>query len=150
MINFGWVPLAKGARWSLDVRKLVLKETGMMAVGQALCVALMLGIFALLGYLDNAALLGGVLGWLLAVLNHFFLAMGVMMAAQKARGENVKGGKNLVQASFFLRTAVLFLVMFALLKSGRCNVFSLVLPLLFTRPILMVEQFFRKDGDGKS
>ena len=62
----------------------------------------------------------------------------------------MKGGKNLIQFSFFLRLAVLFLVMFALLKSGRCNVFSLVLPLLFTRPILTVEQFFRKDGEGKS
>lgn len=136
--------------WNLDDRRLVLKETGMMALGQALCVALMLGVFALLNRLDDTVLLGGILGWFLAVLNHFFLAMGVMMAARKARGENVKGGKNLVQASFFLRTVVLFLVMFALLKSGRCNVFSLVLPLLFTRPILMVEQFFRKDGEGKS
>ena len=134
----------------MDDRKLVLKETGMMAVGQAVCVALMLGVFALLGRLDDSVLLGGLLGWFLAVLNHFFLDMGVMVAAQKARGENVKGGKNLVQASFFLRTAVLFLVMFALLKSGRCNVFALVLPLLFTRPILMVEQFFRKDGEGNS
>ena len=134
----------------MDDRKLVLKEAGMMAVGQAVCVALMLGVFALLDRLDDTVLLGGLLGWFLAVLNHFFLAMGVMMAAQKARGENVKGGKNLVQASFFLRTAVLFVVMFALLKSGRCNVFALVLPLLFTRPILMVEQFFRKDGEGKA
>lgn len=121
-----------------------------MALGQVLCVALMLGVFALLGRLDDTVLLGGLLGWLFAVLNHFFLAMGAMMAARKALGENVKGGKNLIQFSFFLRLAVLFLVMFALLKSGRCNVFSLVLPLLFTRPILTVEQFFRKDGEGKS
>ena len=121
-----------------------------MALGQAVCVAAMLGIFALLGKLDPPALRGGILGGALATVNHFFLAMGVMMAAQKARGENVKGGKNLVQASFFLRTAVLFLVMFALLKSGLCNVFSLVLPLLFIRPILIVEQFFQKDGEAKS
>ena len=134
----------------MDDRRLVLKETVTMALGQVLCVALMLGVFALLGRLDDTVLLGGLLGWLFAVLNHFFLAMGAMMAARKAMGENVKGGKNLIQFSFFLRLAVLFLVMFALLKSGRCNVFSLVLPLLFTRPILTVEQFFRKDGEGKS
>ena len=134
----------------MDDRRLVLKETVTMALGQALCVALMLGVFALLGRLDDTVLLGGLLGWLFAVLNHLFLAMGAMLAARKALGENVKGGKNLIQFSFFLRLAVLFLVMFALLKSGRCNVFSLVLPLLFTRPILTVEQFFRKDGEGKS
>ena len=52
--------------------------------------------------------------------------------------------------SFLFRTAVLFVVMFALLKSGLCNVFSLVLPLLFIRPILIVERFFQKDGEVKS
>ena len=56
----------------------------------------------------------------------------------------------MVQMSFLFRTAVLFVVMFALLKSGLCNVFSLVLPLLFIRPILIVERFFQKDGEVKS
>ena len=69
----------------MDDRKLVLKETGMMAVGQAVCVALMLGVFALLGRLDDSVLLGGLLGWFLAVLNHFFLAMGVTLAAERAQ-----------------------------------------------------------------
>jgi hypothetical protein len=36
--------------------------------------------------------------------------------------------------------------MFALAKSGLCNVFSLVLPLLFVRPVLNLTQFFRKKG----
>ena len=46
----------------MDVRKLVLKETAVMAVGQTLCVAAMLGVFALLGHLDTIALRGGILG----------------------------------------------------------------------------------------
>ena len=79
------------------------------------------------------------------------LAMGVTMAAEKASGgESAKAGKGLIQASFLIRTLLLFVVMFALLKSGLCNVFSLVLPLLFIRPILIVEQFFQKDGEAKS
>ena len=121
-----------------------------MAVGQTLCVAAMLGVFALLGHLDTIALRGGILGGVLAVLNHFFLAMGVVMATQKAQSEDAKGSKGMVQMSFLFRTAVLFVVMFALLKSGLCNVFSLVLPLLFIRPILIVERFFQKDGEVKS
>lgn len=120
-----------------------------MALGQLLCVSAMLGVFALLGQLDAAALRGGVLGGILATLNHFFLAMGVMMATEKAQGADAKGSKGLIQMSFLLRTAILFVVMFALLKSGLCNVFSLVLPLLFIRPILIVEQFFQKDGEAK-
>lgn len=135
----------------MDTRKLVLRETAVMALGQAICVAAMLGIFALLGKLDPPALRGGILGGLLATVNHFFLAMGVTMAAEKASGgESAKAGKGLVQASFLIRTLLLFVVMFALLKSGLCSVFALVLPLLFVRPILIVEQFFQKDGEAKS
>ena len=78
-------------------------------------------------------------------------AQKVTMAAEKASGgESAKAGKGLVQASFLIRTFLLFLVMFALLKSGLCSVFALVLPLLFVRPILIVEQFFQKDGEAKS
>lgn len=134
----------------MDVRKLVLKQTAVMAVGQALCVAAMLGVFALLGHFDSTALWGGVLGGVLATLNHFFLAVGVMMAADRAQSENVKGGKSLVQFSFALRTVLLFIILFALLKSGLCNIFALLIPLLFTKPILLLDQFFRKDGEVKS
>ncbi len=133
----------------MDSRKLVLKETAVMAVGQTLCVVPMLGIFALLGQFDSTVLRGGILGGLLATLNHFFLAVGVMMAADKAQGENVRGGKSLVQFSFLLRTVLLFVILFALLKSGLCNIFALLLPLLFTKPILLLDQFFRKDGAVK-
>ena len=133
----------------MDVRRLVLKETAAMAVGQTLCVAAMLGVFTLLGHFDPSVLWGGILGGLLAVLHHFFLAVGVMMAADKAQGEDVKGGKNLVQFSFALRTVLLFIILFALLKSGLCNIFALLLPLLFTKPILLLDQFFRKDGEAK-
>lgn len=133
----------------MNHRKLVGKETAVMAVGQALCVSVMLGVFALLGYFDTAVLRGGILGGLLATLNHFFLAVGVLMATDKARGENVKGGKSLLQFSFLLRTVILFVILFALLKSGTCNGIALLVPLLFTKPILLLDQFFRKDGESK-
>lgn len=131
----------------MDSRKLVLKETVLMAVGQALCVAVMLGVFALLGRFDRAVLLGGILGGVLTTLNHFFLSLGVMMAADKAEREDVKGGQALIGLSSTLRLALLFVIMFALLRAGVCNLFALVLPLLFGRPILMVAGFFRKDGE---
>ena len=134
----------------MDVRKLVLKETAVMAVGPPRPVAATLGHYAPLPHLATLAHRGRTPGGVLAVLNHFFLAMGVVMATQKAQSEDAKGSKGMVQMSFLFRTAVLFVVMFALLKSGLCNVFSLVLPLLFIRPILIVERFFQKDGEVKS
>lgn len=132
----------------MDSRKVVFQETAVVALGQVLCVAAMLGIFALLGYFDRPVLLGGILGGVLAVLNFLFMAIGTSLAADKAENQDVKGGKALLQGSYLLRTVLLFLVLFAAAKSGLCNVIALVLPLVFVRPILTVGEFFRKKGSA--
>lgn len=134
----------------MDSRKLVLKETAIIAAGQVICVAVMLGIFALLDKFDSTVILGGVFGGLIAVLNFFFMAVGAMMAADKAEAQNVKGGKSMIQSSFLLRQVVMFVFMFALVKGGVCDVIALVLPLVFTRPIITISEFFRKPGEPKA
>lgn len=134
----------------MDSRKLVLQETAIITIGQVLCVAAMFGIFALLGKFDQTVLWGGILGGVLAILNFFFMAIGANLAADKAEADNVKGGKAIIQGSFMLRYLLLIVVLFAGAKSGFCNVVALVLPLVFTRPILTVGEFFRKSGENKS
>ena len=131
----------------LDSRKFVLIETGIVALGQAVCVAAMIGIFALLGKFDTTVWLGGLAGGLLATGNFFFMAIAASVAADKAVAQNVKGGELTMRLSYFVRLAVLFIVLFALVKSGVCNVLTAVLPLTFTRPILFVTEFFRKSGE---
>lgn len=134
----------------MDSRKIVLQETAIVFTGQVICVAAMFGIFALLGKFDQTVLWGGILGGVLAILNFFFMAIGASLAADKAEAQNVKGGKAMIQSSFMLRYLVLIVVLFAGAKSGLCNVVALVLPLVFTRPILSVGEFFRKSGESKS
>lgn len=134
----------------MDSRKFVLKETAIVALGQAICVSAMFGVFALLGHFDRSTLLGGIAGGILAVLNFFFMAIGASLAADKAQEQNVKGGQAMIQASYMIRLVVLFIVLFALVKSGFCNVITTVLPLAFTRPILTISEFFRKSGEVKS
>ena len=51
--------------------------------------------------------------------------------------------------SYQLRLIVLFVILLAFAKSGLCNVFALVIPLVFVRPVLMIGEFFRKSGDSK-
>lgn len=133
----------------MDSRKFVLKETAIVALGQALCVAAMIGVFALLGYFDRSVLIGGIAGGVLATLNFFFMAIGASIAADKAEAQNVKGGQATIQMSYMVRLVVLFIVLFALVKSGLCNVITAVLPLAFTRPILTIGEFFRKSGEPK-
>lgn len=134
----------------MSIRNPVYRETAAIAAGEVLCVGLMLGIYALAGQLDRAAVLGGVLGGVLAICNFFFMAVGASLAADRAEQQNVKGGTALVRMSFLLRYLVLFLILFAAAKSGRFQVLALVLPLVFVRPILMLGEFFRKSGEKKS
>ena len=134
----------------MDVRKLVLKETAVVAIGQIICVGAMLGVYALLGKFGSAVLLGGIAGSVAAILNFFFMAISAMKAADKAQEQNVKGGQLTIRLSYIVRLAVLFIVLFALIKSGFCDVLATVLPLLFVRPVLFVADFFRKPGEVKS
>ena len=134
----------------MDSRKIVFTETAVVAIGQVLCIAVMFGIFALLGKFDQTVLWGGILGGLLAIGNFFFMAIGANLAADKAESDNVKGGKATIQLSYLIRQVVLIVVLFAGAKSGLCNLISLLLPLVFTRPILTVGEFFRKSGEHKS
>ena len=134
----------------MDSRKFVLKETAIIAIGQAVCVAAMLGIFALLDKFGRGVWLGVISGGLLATLNFFFMAIGASLAADKAQDQNVKGGQAMIQASYLVRMVLLFIILFALVKSGLCNVITAVLPLAFTRPILTIAEFFRKSGEIKA
>ena len=65
----------------MSIRNPVYRETAAIAVGEVLCVGLMLGVYALAGQLDRAAVLGGVLGGVLAICNFFFMAVGASSAA---------------------------------------------------------------------
>lgn len=132
----------------MDSRKFILQQTGILALGQLLCVAAMCGVFALLGYFDSGVVIGGIAGAVLAIGNFFFMAIAADLAADKAVNQDVKGGKAMIRSSYSLRLVVLALLLFAFAKSGICNLFALVLPLVFTRPILTITQFFRKPGES--
>lgn len=131
----------------IDSRKFILRKTAAVALGQTLCVAVMLGVFALLGKFDRSVLLGGIFGGVIAVGNFFAMAVCADLAADRAEQGNIQSGQALVRASYIGRLAVVALLLFALIKSGLCNVISAVVPLVFNRPILTVSEFFGK-GSG--
>ena len=128
----------------MDSRKFVLKETGIIAIGQAACVAVMIGIFALLGQFDRSVLIGGIAGGVLATLNFLFMAIGASLAADKAEAQDVAGGQKLLHLSQLLRYVLLAVILFVCIKSDFCDALATVLPLVFVRPVLTVGEFFRK------
>lgn len=134
----------------MDSRKLVFQETAVVAIGQVVCVGLMYGIFALLGQFDNTVLLGGIVGAILSILNFFFMAIGALIASDKAVNQNASGGKATIKTSYLARMVVIAIVLIAFAKSELCNLFALALPLAFVRPIITIAEFFRKPGETKS
>ena len=130
----------------MDSRKIVFKETAVIAIGEALCCAVMVGVFALLDHFDLKVLWGALAGYVLTVGNFFFMAIGTSLAADKAQEQNVNGGKNVIRTSMMLRYLVLLVLLIAFAKSGICNVLALALPLAFVRPVLMIGEFFREKG----
>lgn len=131
----------------METRKIVLHETGIIVIGECIGVAIMFALFALLGKFDRSVVLGGLIGGVLAILNFFLMAVNANNAADKAMNQDVKSGKSMLQLSYAVRLVMIFIVLFACVKSGLCNVFAAVIPLVFVRPTITIAEFFRKTGD---
>lgn len=129
-----------------ESRKIVWKQTARIGLGEAICYALMLGVYGLLGKLTLQVILGGVVGAVLAVGNFFFMAMIVTLAANKAEAQDVEGGQKLIRSSYPIRILVLAGLLAAFALSGYFDVLALALPLLFVRPVIMVWEFLGKKG----
>lgn len=132
-----------------ESRKFILKETALVLAGVMVCVALMVGVYAMIGKFALSVVLGGIVGGVLATANFFFMAMSADLAADKAEQDNVKGGEALMRSSYVVRLVVLAVLLYACAKSGWFNLLALVLPLVFVRPVLSVIEFFRKPGETK-
>lgn len=131
----------------MNTRQFVLRETGMLAIGEFLCAGSTVGVFALLGHYSTAVLLGAVIGAILAVGNFFLMAVAAEAASDKAMNEDVKGGKAIIKSSQRLRLIGLFALLFLFVKTGLCNPLAIVIPLVLVRPVLMIVEFFRKAGE---
>lgn len=134
----------------MNTRKFILRETALLALGEAVCVAATAGVFAMLGFFNYKVILGGVLGALLAVGNFFFMAVASDAAADRAMDQDVKGGKAAIKASYSMRMVVIGVLLLLFAKSGHCNVIAMIIPLFLVFPILIVIEFFRKSGGSKS
>ena len=129
-----------------ESRKIVLKETAIIAIGEVICVAIMCLVYALLGKFQLSVALGGLVGMLVAIGNFFFMAVAATLAADKAQAQDVEGGKKLMKGSYPIRLLVMAGVLILCAKSGVFDVLALVLPLLFVRPVITLAEFFRKKG----
>lgn len=134
----------------MDNRKYILSQILVVFIGELILSSLMIAIFAILGYFDLSVVLGAAAGAGIATLNHLVLVLGVMAAADKAEKQDVKGGQMVVQMSYMGRLIGLFLILVLCAKSGFCNLLALVIPLVFTRPILTIAEYIHKKGGNEA
>ncbi len=127
----------------MDARKIVMKETIAVAVGVLLLTGAMVGIYAALSYFTIKVLWSALVGSLVIIMNHFFMAITINMAADRAALGDVEQAQKMVRTSSAGRLVAMgaALVVCLLLKA---EPLPLLLPLLFARPVLMVWSFFSK------
>lgn len=121
----------------------VAKTTLKIAIGQALCILIMFGIFAICRRFTYKVLLGGVLGGIVTILNFFFMGLSIDGAADRY-GESEKNIKASVQLSFIARLLVMLVCLGLALKSRWFDPIALLVPLCLVRPILLVCEFFTR------
>lgn len=130
----------------MDHRSIVYKETAIVAVGELICSAVMVGVFAALGRFAMNVVWGAFTGCLIMIANYFIMAVTVSLAADKAERGETKQAQASIQLSGIIRLVVMGLALVLAIKLG-ANVVAVLLPLLFARPVLFLVEFFRKKGD---
>ncbi len=127
----------------------VLRQIARVFVGEVLCIAVMLGLYALLEKLNMSVILGAVLGGLVSISNFVALSIMVSSAADRAAAQtDVKKVQAGLQGMTFVRLLCVAGLMILLIKSGKCDPIATILPLLFVQLSIPLTNFFRKGGDG--
>lgn len=134
----------------MNSKHFALQETLPVLIGEAVLTGVMIGVFALLGKYDLTVLWGGIAGAAVATANFFLMALGTGLAADKAQQQDAKSGQALIHMSYLGRMIGLFIILAICAKSGFCNVLTLVIPLVFVRPILTIREIFKKKGDNEA
>lgn len=135
----------------MDSHKQILRQTGEIALGVALCTGIMLIVYYAIGKYTPQVLYGALAGFCLGVGN--FLAMAVVAgrAADKAEAQDINAGRVLMQGSYFARLVLLFIVMVVLTKAQLCDPLAMVIPLVFVRPVITVsELLIKKKSKGEN
>lgn len=130
----------------MDSRKIVYQETAIVAVGELIGAAIVVGIFAALGMFQMRVVWSALAGSAIVIVNYFLMAVTVSLAADRAEKGEVEQGQKMIRLSSTVRLLVMAVALFVGIRLG-AQVVALALPLVLVRPILLLAEFFRKKGD---
>lgn len=121
----------------------ILRETKRIAVGVALLLAVMLGVYALLGRLSLAVALSGAMGAAYAVFNFFLLGMTVQKVSE-LREENEELAKAQMKNSYHTRMILMILLVVIAFAVPFLDALACMIPMLFPRVTILVLQLTGK------
>jgi hypothetical protein len=125
----------------MDTQNVTFKETGKIAIGEIVVLVLMFLVFFLFNRFDTAVVWGGVLGAASNVLYFFFICIGVNFAVKET---DAKRQKMSLTVTYYLRLIILGICIAVGLKLDCFNNIAVIVPVLMTRPILMVAEILGK------
>ena len=127
----------------------ILRQVCRLMVALAVCVAIMLGVYALLCAFTSSVVVGAILGFVLAVGNFVSLSITVSNAMDRAaRDKDPQRAQLSIQASGVIRLLVLAAIYTLLFRAKVCDPVAALLPLLMAQAVLKLVEFFRKDDEG--
>ena len=95
----------------MNCKNTAFRVTRTVIIGQVICTAVMIAVFAFVGKYQLSVLLGGIAGALIATGNFFLLSFFANRAADLAEAQDVVGGQKLIQLSYMGRMLGMFLVL---------------------------------------
>ena len=109
----------------------VLGQVLRLALIVAVCVAVMFGVYALLGRFDRKVLLGGLSGGGIAVGHFLFLSITIARALDRAAEDSDPARLQLsIQASTGIRLLFIAVVLILLFRADICDPVAALIPLL--------------------
>lgn len=124
----------------------VIHATLKLSLGMVICLSVMLGVYWLIDRFTIWILISGAVGTVVSIGNFFFMAVGLSNIPEGADAAQIK---LRAQSSFMVRTFALLAILVVAIKLVGCDTIATLLPLLFTKPILMIEQFISKTKEDK-
>ncbi len=121
----------------MTIAPAVKKETGHIALGTAVGVAIMLAVFALLGRFNAGVLASGILGGGIAVGNFFLLGLTVQKISNDGNEER---GRKWMQFSYNMRMLIMVVWLIIAFAVPFLNWVAALLPMLLPRLTIAVMQ----------
>lgn len=132
----------------MKLQKAVVDETRRVAVGSAICTAVMLIVFAVIGKFDYTVILGALLGYVTAVGNFLWMGLAVQKAAEDKPGETDEERegriRRTVKLSYTQRRMFQAVMIVIALVAPMINWIAMVIELVFPTATIYARQLLLK------